>query len=185
MKTKRTLTIATVLVALIALMTLGFRGTQQAQAQDVSPPIGERISFGMLGITQGQTLRVNAANVVAQNDSGLPPGPYRVAIIIINSRGEVFRNRDGSPVRKLAMLDSGESSFLELNADDLQLPPGPVRVQLRAVVSVLPAGTTDNASPIAPSVEVINNANGRTVLFIGNPGVIRGFNPQPDPPLGQ
>jgi hypothetical protein len=36
-----------------------------------------------------------------------------------------------------------------------------------------------------PSVEVFNNSNGRTVLFMGNPGVSRGFNPQPDPPSEQ
>jgi len=35
---------------------------------------------------------------------------------------------------------------------------------------------------IVSSVEIFN-ANGRTVVFIGNPGVIHGFNPQPDPPL--
>lgn len=81
MKTKRTLTMATVLVALAALLTLGiFHGTRRAQAQDVSPPTPDRISFGMVGIT---------------------------------------------------------------------------------------------------------HTNLRTVFYVGNPGVIRGFNPQPDPPLGQ
>ena len=37
-----------------------------------------------------------------------------------------------------------------------------------------------------PTVEIINNRDGKTqyVVFT-NPGVIRGFNPQPDPPLGQ
>ena len=57
MKTKRTLTMATVLVALAALLTLGvFRGTRKVQAQDQTPPpVSDRISFGMVGITPGQT----------------------------------------------------------------------------------------------------------------------------------
>jgi len=50
-------------------------------------------------------------------------------------------------------------------------------------------GDSDEIAPdigdrIVPSVEVFNNATGRTVVYIGNPGVIRGFDPQPDPPAG-
>ena len=188
MKTKRILTIALVLITLAALLTLGFfRGTRPVQAQDqLPPPQPDRISFGMVGLTPGQTLRVNASNIIATNDSGYPPGPTRVAIIVVNSHGDPFRHRDGSPVRKVVMLERGESAFLDLNGDDLQFPPGPSRLQLRAVVNVLPPGPTDVAlppSPIVPSVEIFNNANGRTVVLIGSPGVIRGFNPQPDPPL--
>ena len=190
MKRKRTLTVATVLVALATLTALGIlHGTRQVQAQDQAPPQPERISFGMVGITPGQTLRVNVSNVIATNDSDFPPGPSRVVFIVINSHGDPVRHRDGSPVRRVVMLERGDSAFLDLNGDDLQYPPGPSRLQIRAVVNVFPPGPTDNDQPppsdgrIVPSVEIFNNANGRTVVFIGNPGVIRGFNPQPDPPL--
>lgn len=189
MKTKHNRITITGLVVLAALTTLGiFRGTRQVHAQDQAPPQHDRISFGMVGITPGQTLRVNVSNVIATNDSVLPPGPSRVAFIVINSHGDPVRHRDGSPVRRVVMLERGESAFLDLNGDDLQFPPGPSRLQVRAVVNVFAPGPTDNAfptGPIVPSVEIFNNANGRTVVFIGNPGVIRGFNPQPDPPLGQ
>ncbi|MCM3874769.1 MAG: hypothetical protein ND895_29085 [Pyrinomonadaceae bacterium] len=190
MKNKRTLATILGFVALAALTTLGIvRGTRQVQAQDQAPPQHDRISFGMVGITPGQTLRVNVSNVIATNDSVLPPGPSRVAFIVINSHGDPIRHRDGSPVRRVVMLERGESAFLDLNGDDLQFPPGPSRLQVRAVVNVFAPGPTDNDVPpptdgrIVPSVELFNNANGRTVVFIGNPGVIRGFNPQPDPPL--
>jgi hypothetical protein len=190
MKTKRTLTIATVLVALAALLTLGVvRGTRNVQAQDqLPPPVGDRISFGMVGLTQGQTARINVSNVIAQNDSRFPPGPIRVAIVVINSHGDPFRNRDGSPVRKVTMLNRGESTFLELNGDDFPTGAGG-RIQLRAVITENPPPIGDsNPFPPGPvtvqSIEVINNANARTVLFMGKPGVIRGFNPQPDPPAG-
>ena len=59
MKTKRTLTIATVLVALTMLTTLSvLQRTRKVQAQDqIPPPTGDRISFGTIGITEGQTVR--------------------------------------------------------------------------------------------------------------------------------
>lgn len=188
MKTKRTLTIAAAVVALAASITFSaLRGPSTAKAQDtVPPPIPDRISFPMVGITQGQTIRVNVSNVTTADDSSYPPGPTRVAIIVVNSHGDPIRNRDGSPVRRVVQLDRGESAFLDLDADDF--PSGPSRLQLRAVIVAQPPPVRDSKTPppvgerIVSSVEIFN-ANGRTVVFIGNPGVIRGFNPQPDPPL--
>ncbi len=190
MKTKRTLTVAVVLMTLAALVTLGiFRGTRQVHAQDVSPPTPDRISFGMVGITQGQTLRINVSNIVATNDSTYPPGPSRVAIIVVNSQGDPVRHRDGSPARRVLMIERGDSAFLDLNADDVQYPPGPTRLQLRAVINVEAPSVGEGNQDQPPigdrtvaTVEVFNNANGRTVVTLDHPGVIRGFNPQPDPP---
>ena len=182
MRTKNTLKMVAML---FTLATLALAISQPVQAQDTAPQLPDHYSFGMVGITQGQTLRVNVSNVITANDSHWPPGPIRVAIIVVNSRGELLRFRDGSLVRKVGFLERGESTFLDLNGDDIQWPPGPVRLQVRAVVNAWPPGPIDVAIPYdsaVPSVEVFNNANGRTVLFIGNPGVIRGFNPQPDPP---
>jgi hypothetical protein len=189
MKTKRILTIATMVFALGTLMTLSaFRGTRKVHAQDQSPPpVNDRISFGMVGITEGQTLRVNVSNFIAPNDSGYPPGPTRVVIRFLNAAGRPVTNRGGEVIRQVVELHRGESTFLDINYSEL--PPGPSRAQLRAVVTEQPPPVNDShALPpgptIVPSVEVINNANARTVFFTGNPGVIRGFNPQPDPPAG-
>ena len=126
---------------------------------------------------------MNVSNVVATNDSSYPPGPTRVAIIVVNSHGDPFRNRDGSPVRRVVMLDRGESAFLDLNADDFQYPPGPTRLQLRAVVNVTPPPIGDHPPPvgdhpppvpdrIVTSVEVFNN-NGRTVFALAAPPSVR------------
>ena len=177
MNTKRRTVTLLAFVALAALVTFGtFRGTPRAHAQDVSPPIGDRISFGMVGITQGQTARISVANVIAQNDSNYPPGPTRVAIIVVNSDGNPFRNRDGSPVRRVAMLERGQSTFLELNADDFSVGAGG-RIQLRAVVTETPPPVNDSNAlppgPIVPTVEVITNANGRTVCALSGPLSIR------------
>jgi hypothetical protein len=183
MKTKRRAVTSLALVGLAALVTFGiFRGTPRAHAQDVSPPIGDRISFGMVGITQGQTARINVANVLAPNDPNYPPGPTRVVLIFLNSDGQLFRNRDGSPIRRVAMLERGQATFLDLNFDEY--PPGPSRIHLRAVVTAFPPGPIDNALPPGPTVpttvEVINNANGRTVFALSGPPAVR----QVPPPVG-
>jgi hypothetical protein len=189
MRTKRTLTIAATLVALVAFAAFGiFRETRRVQAQtdEVPPPNHDRISFGMVGITQGQTIRLSVVNAIPY-DSAFPPGPTRVLMTFLDAEGRRLRQRDGSPARRVVELQPGRAAFLDLNYDDF--PPGPTRLQLRAVVNVQPPPNPDSNVPppipdrIVPSVEVFNNANGRTVLFIGNPGRIRGFNPQPDPPI--
>ena len=188
LRTKRTLTVIT-LVALAALGSLGiFRETRRARAQsdEVPPPVNDRISFGMVGITRGETIRLSVADI---SDAICP-----CSCVLLNFRdaeGRLLRRRDGSVIQRALELGPGRAASLDLDADDLQFPPGPSRLQLRAVVNVLPPSIGDiNMLPppvgdrIMPSVEVFNSSNGRTVLFIGNPGVIRGFNPQPDPPLG-
>ena len=186
MKTKRILTIATMLLAIGTLMTLSaFHGTRKVQAQDqLPPPVNDRISFGMVGITEGQTVRVNVTNFIAPNDSGYPPGPTRVVIRFLNSAGRPVTNRAGEVIRRVVDLQRGESTFLDINYSEL--PPGPTRAQLRAVITEQPPpvdGT--NAFPPGPStvqtVEVINNANGRTVFALSGPPAIRQLPPpQPD-----
>jgi hypothetical protein len=193
MKTKRTLTIATVLVALATFTTLGiFRGTRPVHAQDTTPPpVNDRISFGMVGLTQGQTIRLNVVNSLPPPIGDYPPGPTRVVLTFLNAEGNRFRNRDGSFIQRTVQLDPGHATSLDLNVDDIQFLPGPSRLQLRAVVTAVPPPIPDSEQPppvgerIVPSVEVFTSSNLRTVFYIGNPGVIRGFNPQPDPPLGQ
>jgi hypothetical protein len=187
MRTKRTMMMLA-FVATAALAALGtYRGTRRVQAQsDTSPPVSERVSFGMVGITRGETARLSVVNT---SDAVCPC--QRIVLNFRDADGRLVRNRDGRPVRKEVAPEPGQSAFLDLDADDLQLPPGTTRLQFRAVVNVTPPPIGDSSEtppPIGdrtvPSVEVFSNSNGRTVLFIGNPGVIRGFNPQPDPPLG-
>ncbi len=170
MKTKRRIVTSLALVALAALMSLGvFRGTQRAHAQDVAPPIGDRISFGMVGITAGQTIRVSVANTIMPNEPNYPPGPSRVVLNFRNANGQLARNRNGEVIRRTVDLERGDSTFLDLNYDEF--PPGPVRLQLRAVVTVLnppptAGGNTFPPSQIVPTVEVINNITGRTFLAL-------------------
>lgn len=187
MKTKRTLIIAAVLVAFAALMTLGiFRGTREVQAQDQQPPpAGNRISFGMVGMTQGQSIRLNVVNTDFAREGELPPDPCRVVLTFLDADGHRLRSRDGSIIRRAMELPPGQAAFLDLNADDLQYPPGPSRLQLRAVVNVLPPPVSDRTElppdPCVPSVEVFNNANGRTIFALSAPPSVQKLTP---PPVG-
>jgi hypothetical protein len=162
MKTKRTLTIATVLGALAVFTTLGvFRETRKVQAQEQPPtPVVNRISFGMTGIAQGQTARLNVTN----------PDETRPMIInwkLVDSDGEVLHRRDGQPIERTMTLAAGHSAFLQVNADNL-LGRDELRLNFRAIVTIpfLPPDPTDNnpfpPDPCVPSVEIINNASGRT-----------------------
>jgi hypothetical protein len=174
MRTKRTFALLA-LAALAALVTLGaFRGAGRVRAQDQQPPpINDRISFGLVGVTRGQTLRLSVASI---SDAICPCG--RVLLNFRDAEGRLLRSRDGSVIHRALELGPGQATSLDFDADDIQWPPGPTRLQLRAVVTVIPPDVGDR---IVPSVEVFNNVTGRTTLYIGNPGVVRGFNPQPDP----
>ncbi len=185
MKIRRRLaTLAAALAVFAGLAAL--RSIQPAQAQDqIPPPVNDRISFGMAGITAGQTMRLSVVHMYPPGPS-LPPGPTRVVMTFRGMNNQVFRNaKTGEVIRRVVDLERGDAAFLDLDYDD-QPPPVPDRLQVRAVVSVFyPPGPTSELppGPIVPSVEVINNGNGRTQFMVPNPGVIRGFNPQPDPPI--
>jgi len=193
MKTKRTLTIATGLLALVVLLTLGlFRGSRQVNAQDqIPPPVPDRIAFGSVGITSGQTARVNVTNI----STAVCPC-QRVVLTFRGPNGQLLQNQKGEVIRRSVELQPGESTFLDVDYGDL--PPGPTRLQLRAGITFLPPSPIDDSQvrlhlnerqvppPVADTmvstVEVINNADGRTQFVVTNPAVLRGFNPQPDPP---
>lgn len=191
MKNKRTLTIAVAVFGLAILTAFGiYQSTQPVNAQDqLPPPTNDRLSFGSVGITSGQTLRVSIANTIMPADVNLPPGPIRVAINFRLMNGSLARDgRTGEVIRKVVDLNRGDTTFLDLDYADL--PPGPSRVQLRPVViSVQPPPVPDSGQipypldAIVPTVEVVNNANGRSQFAVfTHPAVARGFNPQPDPP---
>jgi hypothetical protein len=138
----------------------------------------------MVGITQGQTIRLSVINTLPPGPT-FPPGPSRVVLTFLDAEGQRLRHRDGSIIRRAVELEPGNATFLDLNADDLQFPPGPTRLQLRAVVNVFPPSPIDNAlppSPIVPSVEVFNNANGRTAFVMSAaPSVQRLMHSPPNP----
>lgn len=188
MNRKVAIMVSIVLTVALAAFTMLNR-PQSVQAQDeIPPPVNDRISFGSVGITSGQTLRVSVANTIIPSDVNWPPDPCRVAISFRLPNGNLARDsRTGEVIRRVVDVARGDTAFLDLDYGDL--PPGPVRAQIRPVVIIQPPPPNDSSQmpyprdAVVPTVEVINNANGKSQFAVfTHPAVARGFNPQPDPP---
>jgi hypothetical protein len=188
MRHKKTMIATAAALSLLTALWI-LRQTQPVLAQyDVPPPMPNRIAFGLIGITSGLTLRVSVANTVMPNDPNLPPGPIRVVMSFRYMNGNLVRNyKTGEVIRRAVDLERGDGAFLDVDYADL--PPGPSRAQIRPVVVVLPPSPIDETQiaippdSAVPTVEVINNANGRSQFAVfTHPAVLRGFKPQPDPP---
>jgi hypothetical protein len=169
-KMKSTMKKVLVVISLAALVGAGvIWEVRRASAFNPQPdPPG----FGMVGITRAQTIRLNVVNLSnpPEPDRQLPPDPCRVVLSFRNSQGQPFTNGDGQPVRRVVELQAGESAFLDLNGEQL-LGSGdttaPARAQLRPFVRVQqgPSGKQAPPDPCFPTVEVFDNATGRTSLF--------------------
>jgi hypothetical protein len=169
MKHKRILTmgVLTVLVAVIGIFWTN-RQAQPVKAQiDVAPL--QHLGFGILGITEGQTMRVNVVNILTPPDPNLPPDPCHIVINYRDANGNLLLNANGVVIRREADLVGGQSTALNLNADNFTRTfVG--RLQLRPEVQIQqPASPPDPnypPDPCIPTVEVINNLGGRTQFVI-------------------
>jgi hypothetical protein len=190
MKRQKTYSKTLTLVALAALLlTCAVREARRVQA---NPPSEPDRSFGMVGITRGQTLRLNVVNLVSpppDPDRQYPP-PCRVLLSFRDAQGQPFTNSDGQALRRVVELQAGESAFLDLNADmfggpstNADVAPGPARLQLRPFVRVLQNPPDPDRQfppdPCRATLEVFDNASGRTSVFAA------GFQPPPEPDRGQ
>ena len=113
------------------------------------------INWFPVAIVPGQTARVNLLNT---SDSA----------IIINGK---FLDSDGSVLGEFGgTIAPGRTSSFDLNRDTLPHPQN--RVQLHAKIEIEDARLRD----VLSSLEVFNNADGRTTVFIGNPDIKTGAN---------
>lgn len=123
-----------------------------------------------VGVTDGQYARLSAYFV--QSESGrpeLPPGPCRVTMRLLNQAGATV-------AESVVTLGPGRDTVLDFR-------PAGLRAGERATVRAVILGERDAsglAPRIVPSLEVVDVETGRTT--IASPGLIRGFNPQPEPP---
>jgi len=159
---------AVIAVAAIAVVCSFIR----VHAQDQFHPV-PAIQFGILGITRGQTARLNVTNVASPDDPFYPPDPCRVTITFVDGDGNVLLNFAGQPVRREVLLQPGHSAFLQIDGDEF-VPRGQARVNFRPVVRVLiPPPDPETAfppDPCFPTLEVISNLTGHTALiYSGTP----------------
>ena len=191
MKTRNIFTKLSMVITLIAMAST-VTIWQVRRVRAIAPPDPER-TVGMVGITPGQTMRLNVVNLVPPPDpetNGAPAGPCRVLLSFRNADGQPFTSSNGDPIQRVVELPAGHSAFLDLNADLFSAAPstnadtasGPLRLELRPFVRVLVAPPDPEKQlppgPCRASMEVFDNTSGRTSIFAG-------FQPPPDPDRGQ
>ena len=136
----KTRTTSSMLIAiLLAFLALG---ATKAQANiDIYRPVG---------ITFGQTARVTAANTGT------------TAIVVVGGK---FLDSDGNVLAEFArqVIEPGEMMSFDLNADDIVRESN--RIQIRVVIE----GPEPHLRNVRFSLEVFNNADGKTTVFLGGP----------------
>jgi len=147
--------------------------------------------FGFIGVTPGETLRLNVSNITAAGPRNSPPDPCKVELTFVDAAGVELL-----PAVQTT-LAPGESTSVDLNGADLFTGVTGVdavsvlsRVEVRPMIRILSNSSTDARASLLPpgpcvsTIELIDNQTGRTFLTSGpqKPGSIFEFNPQPDPP---
>lgn len=156
------------LLALAALLSLASASPAQAQID----PYKVYVFASPEGLGAGQAARLSVYfhdGITADGrPSELPPGPCRGILRFVDAFGTTLVEHDIS-------FTPDRGVFLDVQP---ALRAGQ-RAQVRAEVVAF-ADDRGILPKLIPSVEVFDVASGRT--SIGDPGSIRGFNPQPEPP---
>lgn len=200
MRTRNTLSKALALGALVAV-TLVTAAIWQAGGVQAGPSPHMRTTFGIISLGPGQTARLNVANpVLVPPDVGdrpdgtsstlqvtlafdvfVPPdGPDRPAGSSSADERSSCVNKNQFLRRESceAMLGPGEAaSFDFTNTTELLVKISPAAAVMFEDVHVGKGRAIDDPNAM-PTLEVMERT--RTLFVL--PGVLKGFNPQPDPP---
>lgn len=138
--------------------------------------------YGLQSLSPGQTARLSALNTLVEPpDPSQPPdqrSARRVMLVFDIYEGPV--PNDGAPaalhfsrrVSREAMLLPGQGMILEFTASGNEFVNA-------AAHSVTPQPGPDGSAGVISSLEV--RAGGSTIFV--HPALVRGFNPQPEPPM--
>jgi hypothetical protein len=115
--------------------------------------------IGMVGIADGQTARLNLANVSVPDDVLIPP-PCRAQLQVLDADGNVLAQRRVSVAAGHAAFVDFRPSFVPTTLGDVL---GPARAEIRAGVDfadgVFPP-------PCRASLEIFDNVTGRTQIAL-------------------
>jgi hypothetical protein len=115
--------------------------------------------FGMVGITDGQTARLNLVNLGIPTTTGFPPDPCRAHLKFFDGDGNLLASR-------LVDLKPGEAAFLDFVPSFV--PPvngtsiAPLRAEIRGAVKPVDGLY---APPCKATVEIFDNVSGRTSIL--------------------
>src|SRR5262249_22618362 len=152
-KPSRILFAAAALFLLLATI-LASRNTATAQGNGNNKD-SEEFIFGAVGITPGQTARLNVVNTATS-------GRDQTRVLkFLDAAGNVIVDSSGNPVTKTVTLGPGQSDYLDLNEADI---PAGGRVQIRALD---PTCATCGQTPrsVIQTLELINTASKETDIL--------------------
>ena len=199
MKTRKTFTSALVLIALALVIALFVAAWQSQQVQAIQDSEDFPSDFGFVDLGAGQTARLNVVNIRRSpppDPDQPPPDPENpIGIRRVRLSFDIYVQPPPEPDAPACIT---RYRFLRRQSCDVTLMPGEAAsldfiaaedVKVAASISSLGGPDTRAGDPIpterltpephlAPMLEVREGA--RTLFVV--PGVIKGFNPQPDPP---
>ncbi len=178
MNYKRTITIILAASILTAIAAFAFMRVAPQKVEAFNPQ-PDPPGYGLVGLVTNQSLRINVANLGNPPDPDSPPDPCRVVIIFRDGNGTPLTTPNGVVIRRVALLQGGQSTSLTLNADNFVREGS--RFQLRPDVRIQQADGTNGLppDPCIPSAEVMGNENGRTQFMLNFiPAVQRARIPQ-------
>ena len=156
MNRARTVTLGVAIVVAVAIAAVGVAHLRAFNPQP-DPP-----RFGMVGIAEGQTARLNMVNLLPAGPAAVPPGPCRAELQFLDGDGNVLAARR-------VRLEAGHAAFLDFTPASVPINTNgdavaPLRAEIRASVNVgvgeIPPG------PCRATLEIFDNATARTAVFV-------------------
>jgi hypothetical protein len=160
MNRARIITFGFAVAVAIALAAVGF-GIAHLKAFNPQP---DPPRFGMVGIAEGQTARLNLVNLYPPGPRVVPPDPCRAELQFLDGDGNVVAARRVQLVAGHAAFLDFAPAFVPINTVGDAVAP--LRAEIRANV-VLAAGGVP-PGPCRATLEIFDNATARTTVFVAS-----------------
>lgn len=115
------------------------------------------LAFGMVGITRGQTARLNVVNIAMES---------RGSEMMCQAHLMFFDSMGNMLAEGMVNLMPGHAMFHDLNGDGVLMGREGMRAQIRADVMIIGDQRTCN---VIPTLEIFDNATGMTNFVLTNP----------------